>query len=455
MGVACRAIVGLVFLAVVSRTGPAAQGRAGADGPNILIIITDDHRQKAGQAYMPELDLRFKQEGTEFSLAMATTPLCCPSRASIMTGQYTHNHGVWGNDPTAAPFLRKWRAPEEMDHDVTIQRYLHDAGYRTAVFGKYLNKYPMGLDPPHFDTWAYFTNAGIAYANGKWNVDGDIQTVPGYHTDYMGDRAVEFIETTQQPWLLYLDTAAPHEPYDAQARYEDAEVGSWDGNPATEEADRSDKPGWVKKFNYTEANGRETRKKQIRTLYSVDDMIGQVFTALDAAGKTESTLAFFLGDNGYTWAEHGLINKRSAYRQSVRIPFFVTWPGHFDQGEDTRLVGTIDMLPTILEAVGSIPEHAVDGRSLLGAHERTETLLEFAEEGGVPTWASIYTKGYQFIQIYRDDGKVSFEEYYDLIDDEWQLVNLLHNGKPDDNPDTGPLIDALKAAQACAGENCP
>jgi arylsulfatase A-like enzyme len=202
VGAAWRAIAGLILLALASGTGAAAQGSAEAQGPNILIIITDDHRRKAGQAYMPELDLRFKQEGTEFTLAMATTPLCCPSRASIMTGQYTHNHGVWGNDPTAAPFL-EWRPPEELDHQTTIQRYLRDAGYRTALFGKYLNKYPMELDPPHFDTWAYFTNSGNAYANGEWNVDGEIQTVRGYHTDYIADRAVEFIETTQQPWLLY------------------------------------------------------------------------------------------------------------------------------------------------------------------------------------------------------------------------------------------------------------
>jgi arylsulfatase A-like enzyme len=445
----------LVVMVMMAAPVPLTQSKASGELPNVLIIMTDDHRRDAGKKYMSELDLRFRQEGTKFTEAVATTPLCCPSRASIMTGQYTHNHGVWGNDPTAAPFLKKWRAPEEMDHDITIQRYLHDAGYRTAVFGKYLNKYPMELDPPHFDTWAFFTNAGIAYANGKWNVDGVIQTVQGYHTDYIGDRAVDFIETTQQPWLLYLDTAAPHSPFDAQLRYEDAEVGSWAGNPATEEDDRSDKPGWVRTFNYTEADGRETRKKQIRTLYSVDDMIGQVFAALDAAGETESTLAFFLGDNGYTWAEHGLINKRSAYRESVRIPFFLRWPGHFDGGEDSRLVGTIDMLPTILAAVGITAEHTIDGQSLLADHERIEILLEFAEEAGVPTWASMYTKDYQFIQIYRDDGKVSFSEYYDLVDDQYQLDNLLHNGDSDDNPDTGPLIEGLKAAQACAGESCP
>jgi arylsulfatase A-like enzyme len=425
-----------------------------ANTPNILIIITDDHRRDAGYSRMTEFDQRFRQEGTQFTEALATTPLCCPSRASIMTGQYTHNHGVWGNDPTAAPYL-KWLAPEAMDHDTTIQRYAHDVGYRTALFGKFLNKYPMELSPPHFDTWAYFTNSGISYSGGKWNVDGEVQTVSNYHTTYMSDRAVEFIETTDQPWLLYLATAAPHPPYKAQAKYEDADVGSWNGNPATEETDRSDKPGWVKKLNATEKDGREVRKKQIRTLYSVDDMIGEVFAALDAAGETESTLAFFLGDNGYTWAEHGVIDKRSPYRQSVRIPFFARWPGHFDQGEDTRLVGTIDILPTILEALGITAEHTVDGRSLLGNHERTEILMEFAEESGVPTWASIYTKDYQFIQIYRDDGKVTFREYYDLDADEWQLENLLHNGNPDDNPDTGPLIDALEAAQACAGANCP
>jgi arylsulfatase A-like enzyme len=451
---AWRGTLAMVGLAVIAGSEPQAHGRLAAETPNILIIVTDDHRRKAGYSQMAELDLRFQQQGTKFTHALATTPLCCPSRASIMTGQYTHNHGVWGNDPTAAPFL-KWRAPEEMDHDITIQRYLHNAGYRTALFGKYLNKYPMELDPPHFDTWAYFTNSDFAYHDGTWNVDGQMQNVAGYHTDYIGDRAVEFIETTEQPWLLYLATAAPHAPYEAQAKYEDADVGSWKGNPATEEADRSDKPGWVKDHHATEDRGREVRKKQIRTLYSVDDLMGRVFAALDAAGETDMTLAFFIGDNGYTWAEHGIIDKRSAYRQSVRIPFFIRWPGHFDQGKDSRLVGTIDLLPTILEAVGVTAEHTVDGRSLLGAYGRTEVLLEFAKDKGVPTWASIYTKDYQFIQIYRDDGEVSFREYYDFDDDKWQLENLLHNGNSKDNPDTGPLIETLEAAQACAGASCP
>jgi arylsulfatase A-like enzyme len=180
---------------------------------------------------------------------------------------------------------------------------------------------------------------------------------------------------------------APHHPWTPEARYRAVPLRSWPGNPAVFERDRSDKPPSFRKIDWSLADGRRVRDGQLRTLMSVDDMVGRLFATLHELGETRGTLAFFLSDNGYLWADHHLggdLNtagqKRLPYTDSVRVPFFMRWLGHLPAGtRDTRLAANVDIAPTVLEAAGIPQDPAkppLDGRSLLAPDARNRLLLE-------------------------------------------------------------------------------
>ncbi|HEX2031836.1 MAG TPA: sulfatase [Actinomycetota bacterium] len=415
--------------------------------PNVLIIVTDD--QRGGLGVMPQTRRWFAKDGTRFARAFATTPVCCPSRASIFTGRYAHNHGVKRN-PQA----------EELDQFTTIQSYLKEAGYRTAISGKYLNKWDLSSPPPFFDRWAITASGG--YYNAEFNVDGVRQTVPEYSTTFIRDYAVDRIEEFElldpQPWFLYVATWAPHGPnHLAEPRYEDAPVSLWKGNPAVRERDLSDKPPYVRSGTTTLAEGRKVRRGQFRTLMSVDDLVDELFETLSDAGELDDTLAFFVSDNGFMWGEHGLRGKVVPYRQSVSIPMLMRWPGEVPAGVvDRRLVGNIDIAPTIVDAVDLVldPE-PMDGRSLLGTHARKRILLEAWGGPAIKRWRSLRTDNYAYTEYYPLKGQgVVFREYY-RNEDRWELTNLFGDGKPANDPGRKLLHRRLKDARSCAGTEGP
>jgi len=268
----------------------------------------------------------------------------------------------------------------------------------------------------------------------------------------------DFESRDDSPWFLYLTPFAPHEPFTAESDYANAPIEDWSGNPAVFEADRSDKPQWVRTAKARFADGRAHRLAQLRTLLSVDDLVAQVSDRLEALGE-ENTLAFFLSDNGYMWAEHGLLDKSKPYLQSIEIPFFARWAGHLPAGSvSDRLVATVDLVPTILDATGvsSDPAVPVDGESLLQAVERERMLTENWEWR---PWASLRGSGYQYIEWYDDAGAVIFREYYDLATDPWQLENLLSDADPLNDPDVSALSEQLARDRTCVGTSgeaaCP
>jgi arylsulfatase A-like enzyme len=174
--------------------------------------------------------------------------------------------------------------------------------------------------------------------------------------------------------------------------------------------------------------------------------------------EKRDTLAFFVSDNGYLLGEHGLYQKRYPYTRSVAIPFFVRWPGHFGRAvTDRRLVANIDIAPTVLQATGVTPpdDPPMDGRSLLEQDGRSRMLIEFWNELGVPTWASIRKNGYQYIEYYRDDGSIFFREYYDMRSDPWQLTNLFRDGDRSNDPNRRQLHLRLERDRSCEGSACP
>ncbi len=201
--------------------------------------MTDD--QRAGMQVMPNLQRYFKQEGRAFPHAFVTTPLCCPSRSSILTGLYAHNHHVTSNRPGSA-------LDDMVLQNETIEQALRDAGYRTGLFGKFLNTWSLTKPPPDFDVWA-MGHGG--YTDAQWNfghltADGSIEqnvvTDPRYNTDVIRSEVTDFIETSSdKPWFAYVAVKGPHSPYEPEPRYRYAAVPGWHGNPAVREED----PGGV------------------------------------------------------------------------------------------------------------------------------------------------------------------------------------------------------------------
>jgi arylsulfatase A-like enzyme len=359
-------------------------------------------------------------------------------------------------------------APDVLDQGTTVQRYLQDAGYRTALFGKYLNLWPVVDDPPHFDRWAITSPShhSSGYYGGTWNVEGTVRTVDRYSTDFIVEQGVRYITEQEssdgQPWFLELAVYAPHLRAVPEPAYADAPVPPFHTNPAILESDRSDKPRYVRRSTPAGIRGiLTTRRKELRTLMSVDDLITKVLRTLAATGELDHTLAFFLSDNGFLWGEHGLRAKMHAYDPSIRVPFYMRWPGHVRAGSvDDRFVANIDIAPTILAAAG-VPQDAatpMDGRSLLDlTWKRDRILTEYwrLQHADPPTWASLRTRTYHYIQYYRPDGTVAFREYYDLTTDPWELTNLLRDGRAGNDPRLATLEARLAGDRACAGAECP
>ena len=423
--------------------------------PNILIINTDDQRSPETLSVMPKVQRLFQSQGTTYVNGLVSTPLCCPSRSSLFAGRYSHNTGILGNGfPEAV---------QAFDQDATIQGYLQDAGYRTAMVGKFLTTYPLMQNPLNWDHWAHTTGG---YTNVPFNVDGEYFGSSGYVSQHMTSFSRTFLQdfetTDDQPWLLYVAPQAPHWDYTPSPKYRDAPVPEPVKPPSWNEPDTSDKPPWVQWWaDISEGEYVNTRTKMLQTLMSVDDMTGSIFRQMNQLDETRDTLAIFMSDNGYLWAEHSLTAKRHPYMESSEVPFIVRWPGHVSEGvESTSLVAQIDVLPTVLEAAGIAPQltYPLDGQSLLSPTPRTEALQEYHKSNDSPLqpWASIRGETWQYVEWYSiETGNITFREYYDLAADPYQLVNLLRDGDETNDPVVRPLHNRLADARICSGDACP
>jgi arylsulfatase A-like enzyme len=418
--------------------------------PNIVVILTDDQPAEGTLEVMPETTDWFQEDGVRFTNAVATTPLCCPSRASIMTGLHTHHHGVTVDMNGDA---------DRLDQSLTVQRHLRRAGYRTGYFGKYLNGWPLRVDPPHFDRWAIFDNSSPhGYFGGRWNVGGERKKIDEYSTDYLARRGTSFIESSSRsdkPWLLYIATAAPHPPYDAAPEYESASVPP---APVRFEQDTSDKPAVWRQRAVSRKAARVVRVKQLRTLMSVDDLVADVRRQLIESRVKRNTLVFFMSDNGYLWGQHRLNGKMAPYTESIQIPLLVSWPGTIARrGMDDRLAANLDVPATILDAARIGDPPPVDGRSLLEEWDRKELLVRFWETYARPSWAAIKAPDFQYIEYYESGttDQIREREYYDLSTDAGQELNLLGDDDPANDPDVDRLSKRLSRLKGCQIGTCP
>ncbi|MBA3291471.1 MAG: sulfatase-like hydrolase/transferase, partial [Actinobacteria bacterium] len=335
--------------------------------------------------------------------------------------------------------------------------------------GKYLNGWPSENPPPYFERFAL----GTGYVDRPFNVDGTIRTITKYIPRYLGRRASTLLREWEQdddkPWLVVLTPSTPHVPAIPDPRHVDLRIPRWEGNPATFEEDLSDKPQMLYPNNTSDGvtahPQRNTYARFARSLLGGDDLVATVFQTMRDLDEDHNTLAFFMSDSGYLLGEHGLRRKRFPHPMSAQIPFYMRWPaGEIPTGVvDGRLVAGIDILPTVLEAAGleEASGHTIDGRSLRTTAPRDRLLLEhFAESRrAVPNWASLVTGAEQYTEYYEADGTtLAFREYYDAVNDPWQLTNTLGDGDPLNDP-APPTLARLQRQldldRNCAGSDCP
>lgn len=425
------AAVAAAFVLTLSlfQPGPAVAHRR---RPNIVVILTDDQSPEtipADPAVLPKLQAMIDDPNDAwiiFENAYVTIPLCCPSRASILAGQHPHHTGVLTN----ADGVR-------FDASSTVATWLNDAGYTTALIGKYLNGYPFGraaTPPPGWDHWVAKIqgDAASVYRNFALSEGGFPVAYEGpdsYTTDVFTEAATEFIASApaDAPFFLYLAPTAPHPPSTPSRDYR----GSWTDavpRPASfDEADVSDKPAWVRRIPPADAERRarldDGRRAEYETLRSVDDAVATLIGALRDRGVLDDTVVFFLTDNGHAFGEHRWDAKSCPYDACVRTPFLVRYPGATPRTE-TGLVSTVDLAPT-LAAIARVPTGPVDGRSLVPVLEGRSVrapdgvLIQFAGFEGIPAWSQLRTSRYAYVEY--ETGE---RELYDLIEDPDEMRNV-------------------------------
>lgn len=445
----------LFLVSLLSFTGLFA---ADSERPNILIVLTDDHRYDAlgflGHPFLetPNLD-RLAAEGAYLKNAVVTTSLCSPSRASILTGLYAHNHRVVDNY-------------NPIERDLTyFPEYLQDVGYETAFIGKWHMGGDIDDPQPGFDRWVAFKGQGVYFADpadakvkGRFvpqvsrdglNVDGERVPQEGYITDVLTDYATDWISgrAKDKPWLMYVSHKAVHADFLPANRhaYDYAEETFAPPKTWVELPDAfRDVPMWVRNQKnsrhgvefayYSDLDLGTYYKRYCETLKAVDESTGQLMALLEERGELDNTVILYLGDNGFLFGEKGLIDKRNAYEASVRIPMLLRYPKEVEAGQTlTQVVANIDVAPTMLDFAGAdIPEH-MDGRSmkplLTGEPDdwRDYLLYEYYWERNyphTPTTHAVLGERFKYIRYH---GVWDVDELFDLENDPEERVNLIND----------------------------
>ncbi len=331
---------------------------------------------------MPNLRTLLVERGTSFENAFVTDPLCCPSRATFLRGQYAHNHGILSNEPP-------WGGSEkfhEMGHEgSTMATWLNEEDYQTVFIGKYLNGYGFGEDeslyvPQGWDEWH-----GLAgnYLSNRVNENGHIRNYDPetYNsTDLFSDKAAGYVRrrvgegaqliSTSEPFFMWLGTKDPHEPATPAVRHEDAFANTpLPRPPSFNEKNISDKPGWLRDnppLTAEQISGMQgLYRNRLRSLLAVDEMIGDLVAELRKAGELDNTYIVFTSDNGFHMGEHRMLwGKWTAYEEDIRVPLIVRGPGVPAGRKLDHMVLNNDLAPTLADLAGAEAPPFVDGRSL-------------------------------------------------------------------------------------------
>jgi N-acetylglucosamine-6-sulfatase len=417
----------IVGLGLTASRPEAGLAQAADPRPNILFILADDMRA-SDLDYMPNTQNLLTNQGVKFTKAWVTRSLCCPSRATVLRGQYTHNHRVWVNVPPVGGF---WKFYDQGLESSTVATWLDDAGYETILIGKYLNRYGLDRDgnyaptthrPPGWDRWYAWEGAYPSATTYDINENGEIVTYQRseiHDTDLHAQTAESFIRQTKggAPFFMYLSPNAPHHPSYSAPRHAGMFSNTALPKPSSfNEADVSDKPQWVRskpRLSSTEiSNLTDFYRKRLRALQSVDEMVARLVNTLSETGELSNTYIVFTSDNGIYLGEHRLTEKAAAYNAAPRVPLLIRGPGVVPGVTRSQMVLNNDLAPTVARWAGVTPPAFVDGRSLsplLSASPpaawRTAFLVEHrrsAEEYGyvsaIPNYDAVRTSQYNYVE---------------------------------------------------------
>jgi len=458
-----------LLVALLVALGPVALA---ADRPNILFIMSDDHAAHAISAYgsqvnrTPNID-RLAREGMLLDRVMATNSICTPSRATILTGQYSHLNGV--------PMFNRFDSARQ-----TVATLLQRSGYYTGMIGKW----HLGSDPVGFDRWEILPGQGVYHNPILYTASGEKTYAGRYATDVITDLSIEFIRNRprNKPFFLMSHHKAPHRPWEPDqahgAQFADRWIPEsetlWDSyatrtdalheNQQRVAADLNNRdlklpppPGlagaaltaWLttkpdsvtitregKPVTLTgEALVRWKYQRYMRdylaTVQSLDDNIGRLLTFLDTSGLSKNTIVIYTSDQGFFLGDHGLFDKRFMYEEALRMPFLVRWPSVIKAGtRSSALALNADFAPTFLDAAGLVTPAEMQGRSLLPilrgrtpADWRTSMYYRYYHDPGDHNTRAHYgvrTRTHKLIYFWKKDQW----ELYDLVNDPRELHNL-------------------------------
>jgi N-acetylglucosamine-6-sulfatase len=495
---------------------PSAEGAPKEDKdrpPNVILLITDDltvdDLNPNTLKHMPNLKSLLIDKGTTFDDAFATNALCCPSRATILRGQYTHNHQILSNHPPLGGAERFRFLGHE---NSTMATWAKEQGYRTALFGKYMNDYNDTYVTSGWDQW-YAVSGN--YLSNDLNENGHIVSYDPdrYHLDdVLSEKASEYVEraaipeppffTVDRPFLMWIGTKAPHQPATPAARDENAYPNVSLAHPTSfDERDVSDKPTWISDnpplSSDQKAYMEELNRKRLQSMLAVDDMVGDLVKALHESGELDNTYIFFTSDHGFHLGEHRLsAGKWTAYEEDIRVPLIVRGPGVPEGRTLHHIVLNNDLAPTFADLTGAKTPSFVDGRSLkplltddptpLRAWRKRFVIESVAERGSVPhppflnesevtplltgdplpsnwrrtsaataqsseEWGrpwmkALRTKNYLYVEY-----KTGEHELYDLRKDPYELHNEYSTASSELKQRLERQLDALRQ---CSGEEC-
>jgi arylsulfatase A-like enzyme len=405
--------------------------------PNIVFILSDDQRADTLWA-MPNVRRLLMAHGVTFTRFYVTTPVCCPSRSSFLTGQYPHHTGVLDN---VGP-----NGGAQAFHDrSTVATWLQQAGYTTGLFGKYLNGYPE-LDhcgvPPGWSQWAALDAEPLnQYYGFTLNHNGEIEhysrSPQNYEADVLARLTGDFVRTAPQPFFAYMAPSNPHRP--AVAARQDAgsfaHLKPW-APPSYNEAEIEDKP-WYRRVHllspFKQQVVQTVRRKMLESIRSLDRDVGRDVDALRERGVLDHTIVVFASDNGFLWGEHRLFSKTWPYEESIKVPLVIRAPWIHSAQTDNRLTANIDIAPTFADVAGTTPGLPEDGRDLMpllrgdgadGHDWRHDLLIEWegrnvAASGGPMRYRALHTERYIYVEYAND-----WRELYDLRNDPYELDNV-------------------------------
>jgi N-acetylglucosamine-6-sulfatase len=482
--------VGALFLGTY--LGPAASMRKARAQtvplrrPNFVFILTDDMR-KDDLAYMPKTQALLQSEGMTFQNAFVSHALCAPSRATIMRGQYPQNNGVWSNSSTdsSSTSIGGWEAYQQKgDEADNVATRLHGAGYRTGLFGKYMNRYDnTTYKPPGWDRWfALLFSGDPKYFDYDVNDQGTLThygtSESDYVTDVLSSKTNEFIATNVSqgtPFFDYVAPIAPHQPATPAPR----DAPDYDGIqgprlPSFNEVDVSDKPSWIRnlsKLSSSQISSINTRhENRVESLQAVDDLVEGVVNTLkttktpDGSNALANTYIFFTSDNGFHHGEHRAPKEKwRPYEEDVHMPLLVSVPGVALGSTTDKLALNTDYMPTFLDLACTSANpcdthswsYAPDGRSLEPvlhgsvAGWRSAVLLEASANYSPPY------RGIRTVNTATDPNRKYVEynggqrELYNLDTDPYELTNVYKSTAPPSN-----LVSRLQALKSCAGNTC-